>query len=560
MSNAEITITDADNTVEVVKTAELDAPAPVEQPNVVVTRVEFVGIMASLSLLLFAASLLATIVATALPSIAHDLNDLADYAWVATAYLLTSTTIQPLSGVLSDIFGRKACIVFASAVFLVATIVSAVSVNMIMLIVARGIMGIGGGIIFSVVYVIIADIVIPKKRGIYQGMIGGIFSIATVIGPIIGGYFTDSSAGWRWCFYVIIPLAAISLIAIVIFMKFPKPSGSLRDKIGRLDVWGTLAICFSVVLFLLALTWGGTNYSWDSGIIIGLLVGGVVLIAVFFVVEAKIPRVPIMPLDLFKYRNFNTSNIIAFTIGFQLYGCIFFIPLYFQVVHGSNATQAGLGLLPLVLTLTLASILSGILTSRFGFTKALVIPGMALLTISVGLFIILDAGSSRALESTFLGMMGFAAGLCMQTVTVVVQGSLPVPRLAAATATNTFFRTFGGVFGVALFQTILTTRFESSLVQRLGPKALSGSSTSFDPTSIASLPPSVQGTVIAAFVDGFHSVWIVTAAVVGFGFIVALFMKSVDWSKSSNTKKDASPSQSLDNTAVEAAKPDDTNV
>ncbi|KAI9207705.1 major facilitator superfamily domain-containing protein [Polychytrium aggregatum] len=546
MTITKVAITDVDNTTEVVKVADLDETT-VEQPNVPVSRLVFIGIMVSLSLLIFAASMVGTIVATALPSIAHELGDLKDYSWVATAYLLTSTAIQPLSGVMSDIFGRKMVVVFSASAFLLGNILSAVSTSMIMLIVSRAVMGIGGGIIFSIVYVVIGDIVVPRKRGAYQGILGGVFSIATVMGPIIGGLFIDSSAGWRWCFYVIIPIAAISLISTIFLMKFPKPTGSLKDKLVLLDIWGTLTICVSVVLILLALTWGGVTYAWNSATIIVLFVVGGLMMGVFVLVEAKIPRIPIIPLDLFQYLNLNAGNIVVFSYGFQMFGFIFFVPLYFQAIHGKTAVQAGLALVPFVLAVSISSIIAGLVTSRFGTTRGLIIPSTALLSISVGLLILLDENSSWAVEATILALIGFAMGLGLQTVTAAVQGSVPVERLASATSSNTFFRTFGGVFGVALFQTVLLTRFQASLVTRLGPRVVQSVAISFDPNDLNTLPAPIRAVVVSALVDGFHTVWIVAASVAGAGFLASLLMRSVDWSKSQSHVKGAQRSPSLNN-------------
>ncbi|KAI9199619.1 major facilitator superfamily domain-containing protein [Polychytrium aggregatum] len=536
MSASKIEITDADKTVESVD-VNLDSAAAVDpdKPRVPVTRVEFIGTLFALMMLIFSASLLGTIIATALPSIANQLNDMNDYSWVATAFLLTSTAVQPVTGVLSDIFGRKAVVVVAAFIFLASTIVSGFSQSMIMLIVARAVQGLGGGVITAIVYIVIGDIVAPKLRGPYQGMIGAVFSVATVIGPVIGGYFTDSSAGWRWCFFIVAPFALIALICVIFLMKIPSSPGSLRDKIHRLDGWGTLTVSAAVVLMLLGLTWGGNTYPWTSATVLCLLIFGFLMLIVFVVVEAKVPREPMMPMDLFTVLNFNASSVIAFVVGFQLYGFIYFIPLYYQIIHNYNATQAGLSLLPMVLTLSIASIVAGVITSRFGTTRPFAIGGMALLTISIGLLMLLDENSSIVVEYVYLGLMGLAMGPTMQTITLLVQGSVPPHRLASATAVNTFFRTLGGVFGVTLFETILTTRFQSALVGRLGPAALQAGG-SLDPKAIWTLPVAIRTPVIESFIDAFHMVWLVGCCLMGFGFLFSLILRPLTWDAKKDTK------------------------
>ncbi|KAI9199571.1 major facilitator superfamily domain-containing protein [Polychytrium aggregatum] len=537
MSSTNIEIADADKTVESVDVrADAMAPPDPDKPRVVVTRVEFIGILFALMMLFFSASLLGTIIATALPSIANQLNDMNDYSWVATAFLLTSTAIQPVSGVLSDIFGRKAVVILAAFIFLVSTIVSGFSQSMIMLIVARAVQGLGGGIITSMVYIVVGDIVAPKKRGPYQGMNSAVFSVATVLGPIIGGYFTDSSAGWRWCFFIVAPFTFIALVCVFFLMKIPSSPGTFRDKIHRLDGWGILTVSSGVVLMLLGLTWGGSTYPWTSATVLCLLIFGFLMLIVFVLVEAKVSREPMMPMDLFTVFNFNASSIIAFTVGFQLYGFIYFIPLYYQIIHNYNATQAGLSLLPIVLALSFSSIISGLTISRFGLTRPFSIGGMALLTISIGLLIILDENSSITIEYLLHALVGLAMGPTMQTITLFVQGSVPVRRLASATAVNTFFRTLGGVFGVTLFQTIMTSRFQSALASRLGPNVSLAGTGSFDPTTIWALPPNIRTPVVQSFVDAFRMVWLVCCCIVGFGFLFTLLLKPLNWDARKNPK------------------------
>ena len=398
-------------------------------------------ILVALMLGMILASLDQTIVSTALPTIAGDLHGLNHLSWVVTAYLLTSTISTPLWGKLGDLFGRKNFFQLAIVVFLVGSMLSGLSQDMIQLIAFRAMQGIGAGGLMVGAQAIIGDVVPARQRGRYMGYFGAVFGITSVAGPLAGGWFTQHLT-WRWVFYINVPIGIIALFTIASVLHIPRTR--VRHQI---DWMGTALLSAGVTSIILLTTWGGTQYPWGSGLIIGLGVLGAVLLAAFCVVETKAPE-PLIPLALFKNRTFTAASGVGFIIGFSMFGAIVYLPLYLQTVHGASPTASGLELLPMVGGMLVTFILSGQLVTKTGRYKVFPIVGSAVLAVGLLLLSRLGPTTSFALASLYMVVVGLGVGLVMQVLVVAVQNSVPYEQLGTATSTATFFRTIGGSFGV----------------------------------------------------------------------------------------------------------------
>ncbi|CAG8465673.1 10607_t:CDS:2 [Ambispora leptoticha] len=486
---------------------------------------QLIIVFMGLALAIFLSSLDQMIVTTALPRIASDFHALSDISWVATSYLLTSTSFQPLYGKISDIFGRKFTFLFAISTFVAGSVLCGASIDMPMLIVSRAIAGIGGGGIMSLVMIIISDIVPLRERGKYQGILGGTFTISSVLGPLIGGVFTDRLS-WRWAFYINLPTAALTITIIITILHLPHVYGSFKEKLKRIDFLGTTFLIASTVTILLPLNWGGNTYPWNSSIVISLFCVGAVLICVFLFIEFRIAVEPIVPQRLFKIRNPVLVYIGSFFIGMAFYGFIYYLPLYFQAVRGYSATKAGLQLLPLVLGLVAFSTGSGFATSLSGRYHPWIIFGYGLTTISAGLLSTLNENSNRGEEIGYLLMAGAGLGCSMQTALLAAQSAVEYRDIAVVTSLSSFFRTIGGVFGVAISGSIFNNKLSSHLVDVL-PPGISFDLVKNSVEYIRSLPPDVQVPIIHAYVQSLRYVFLIGVPMAGVAFIHSLFIKHV---------------------------------
>ncbi len=471
-------------------------------------------ILGALMLGMFLATLDQTIVSTALPTIAGDLHGLNHLTWVVTSYLLTSTISTPLWGKLGDLFGRKKLFQAAIVIFLVGSALSGLAHSMSELILFRALQGVGAGGLIVGAQAIMGDVISPRQRGKYMGYFGAVFASTSVIGPLLGGVFTQDLS-WRWVFYINIPIGVVALFVIASVLHIPA-----KRTEHAIDYWGTTLLGAAVTTIVLLTTWGGSTYVWGSFVIIAMAVASVLLIVGFCLVESRAAE-PLIPLGLFRIGVFNVSSSVGFIVGFIMFGAIIFIPLYLQTVHDATPTSAGLQLLPMVGGMLITFILSGRLISRWGRYKVFPIFGTGVTSVGLYLLSLLTPTTSLGVSSVYMFVVGFGLGAVMQVLVVAVQNAVPYSQLGTATSSATFFRSIGGVIGIALFGAIFDNRLLAELPKYLPASALrhlKGNSITINPTQINALPPAIRHGYVEAFSHAIHAVFLI-----GVPFTVAAF-------------------------------------
>lgn len=501
-------------------TAPADGPtAPADDPDKRGgPRVGLILIALGIGMLL--AALDQTIVATALPTIVGDLGDAQHLSWIVTAYLLASTVSTPLWGKLGDLYGRKIFFQAAIVIFLVASAVAGLSQSMGELIAFRALQGLGGGGLIIGAQTIIGDVLSPRERGRYQGVFSGLFGFASVVGPLLGGLFVDH-LNWRWVFYVNLPLGAIALVIVASVLP------STRNRVKRtIDYLGTALLAGATTCLVLFTSFGGTTLAWGSAASIGLVVGAVVLLAGFVVVERRVPE-PVLPPRLFTNRVFNISNMMGFVSGFAMFGAITFLPLFLQVVKGVEPTLSGLRLVPVMGGMLVASTLTGRLVSRTGRYRPYPIIGSVLVTASLFMLatrLTPDIGTGEMV--VYLLLLGFGLGGVMPVLVVSVQNSVEFRDLGAATSGSAFFRSIGGAIGTAVLGAIFANHLTQKLPQALGgvslPEGFSPSSIS--PKLVASLAPALQHGFQTAYTDSLRVAFWVAAPVAALSVLLSVFL------------------------------------
>ena len=470
-----------------------------------------------------------TIVGTALPTIVGELGGINHYSWVVTAYLLASTASTPLYGKMADLYGRRPVFLFSIGMFLLGSLLAGLSQNMTQLIVTRGVQGLGAGGLMTLAFTIISDVVSPRERGRYQGLFGAVFGVSSVAGPLVGGYFAETN--WRWIFYINVPLAILAIVVCWHVMRLVP----FERREHTVDWIGAALLVAGVSCLLLALSWGGAEYAWGSGVIVGLFAAGVVLGVLFVVQEAR-TKEPILPLRLFRSATFALANAAGFVLGLVMFGSIIFIPLYLQIVKGASPTRSGLLMLPMMAGVIITSIITGRAMSRIGRYKWFPVAGAAVLVVGMLLFQQLQVATTLWAAFGYMVVIGVGLGLCMQSLILAVQNAVSVRDLGAGTSSATFFRSLGGSFGVAILGAVLSSRLTAELSTRL-PGALAqlppeqraavsagGNFSINDPAAILALPAPVRAAVQAAFVESLHLVFLTTGLIAIVAVLVTLAM------------------------------------
>jgi EmrB/QacA subfamily drug resistance transporter len=480
-------------------------------------RLVFGGLM----LVLFLAALDQTIVATALPTIVGDLGGLNHISWVVTAYLLAQTVVTPLYGKLGDQYGRKVVLQFALTVFLVGSALCGISQNLDQLIAFRALQGLGGGGLLVSAQAAIGDVVPPRERGRYTGLFGAVFGVASVVGPLLGGFLT-SELSWRWIFYVNLPLGVVAMF--VLSATLPAVAERVHHTI---DYLGTALLGAGLTAIVLGASLGGTSFAWGSPVIVGLGIAGVVLIAAFAVGERH-AREPVLPLRLLRNRVFAVTGAVGFVVGFSLFGAITYLPLFLQVVKGASPTGSGLQLIPLVGGLLITSIASGQVISRTGHYKPFPIAGMAVLTVGLYLLSTLDSTSSVGTIFAFMFVVGLGLGMVMQVLVLAVQNAVDYADLGVATSGATLFRSIGGSLGTATLGAIFANRLRSALKRLLPPSATAHANTNeVNPKQIAHLPAPLHAGYLHAFTTSLSGVFLTASGFAVAGFALSWFIREL---------------------------------
>ncbi|MFC8124945.1 MFS transporter [Streptomyces sp. NPDC057302] len=477
-------------------------------------RMVFVGLMLALLL----AALEQMIVATALPKIVGELHGLDKMSWAITAYLLTSTIGLPIYGKLGDLFGRKGVFQVAILIFIVGSALAGWSRTMDQLIAFRAIQGIGAGGLMIGVQAIIADIVPPRERGRYMGLIGAAFGLASVAGPLLGGFFTDHVT-WRWCFYFNVPFGLVTLLVVSFGLKLPK-----RVVKARLDVLGALLLASASTCLVLLTSWGGTEYEWGSRVILGLGAGALASIALFVVAE-HFAAEPIIPLRLFRDSVFNVTALVGMVVGVALFGAASYLPTFLQMVDGASATESGLLMLPMMGGIVGASILSGQLISHTGRYKIYPVIGGILSVIGMWLLSRLEVDTPRLHYSIWMAVLGAGVGLVMPVLILAVQNAVRPTDLGTATSANNYFRQIGGSVGAAIFGTLFADRLADSLAERIPAGAGLPDPEAITPQLVHAMPAPLREGYIQAYADAMPRVFLYLVPVLVLGMLITFFLK-----------------------------------
>ncbi len=500
-------------------------------------------VIAAVMTALFASAISQTVVSTALPRIVGELGGLSLYSWVLTASMLASTAAVPLVGKLSDLYGRKPFLMGGIALFMVASVVTGASQNMMQLIIFRALQGLGSGTIMASAFATIGDLFAPAERGRFMGMFTGVFGVASVAGPLIGGFLTDNW-GWRWVFYVNVPFGLLALAVLAKGLPWQRQP----SRVAPIDWAGMITLLWSVLPFLLALAWAGDRFPWASLQIIGLFGVAAAGLAVFLAVESRAED-PVLPLQLFRERTFAVASSVTFLTGIGLFGALSYMPLFIQGVLGRSATNSGLVNTPLMVGLTAASLGAGNLASRTKRYRWMVIAGGAVLAGGMVVMTTLDEGSSMALPLAGMVVVGLGLGLSMPLLGLAVQNAFDQRFLGVATASTQFFRQIGGTLGIAVYGTIVTTQLRGDLLNRLPPEVtgvapeemlrrLEEPRILLSPSSLEQLRgafalfgdegPALYdqtiGAMQAVLADGLHEVFLLGLVVAVLALVVSIFL------------------------------------
>ncbi|KAJ1913696.1 hypothetical protein H4219_005099 [Mycoemilia scoparia] len=517
-------------------TTEEDDDETPEEPYIKLSFKRRLIVFVGLFLAMLLAAMDQTIVAVVLSNIGDQFNARSTASWIATSYLVTVTAVQPLYGKLSSIFGRLEVLMFALGIFLIGSALCGTAQTMIWLIVARAITGIGGGGVMAMIIIITSDITTIRERGRYMGTFNLAWTVASVIGPIVGGVFADK-VSWRWCFYINLPIGAVTVVTSLIFLRIPTQRSSWLSKLKRVDFLGSFIVVSGLVLLLLALSWGGKEYAWNSAVVVALLVVGLVLLVVFVFVEAYIPAEPIVVMSLFKKRSVSAAFVASLMCGMVMFSLIFYVPIFFSVTQNMSSIDAGLRLLPFQAPTALFALVAGQIMAYYNYYRTLAAFGFALTTIGNGVLTLLTPETSVSKQIGYLLISGIGLGFVLNPLYVMAQVPVKLEQVSIVSALILFARTIGGVLGLAISGTI----FNNSLAANLRPLAakypeyIKTILSSVDDTQLVwgpDFPEDVREQVIFAYGKALHNFFIFTIPVAGLGFLAVLCAKGAPNHKS----------------------------
>ncbi|AMA53796.1 MULTISPECIES: multidrug efflux MFS transporter MdtP [Bacillus] len=508
-------------------------------------------LITGLIIAMFFSALDGTIVGTAMPKIVGDLGGLSMMTWLTTAYLLTSTTIVPIAGKLADLLGRRIVYVSGLIIFMAASALCGMANNMTELIIFRGLQGIGGGIMMPMAMIVIGDLFTGKQRAKFQGVFGAIYGLASVIGPQIGGWIVDS-LNWKWVFYINLPVGIIAVIFIARGLQGRQQTGPIN-----FDIAGIFTMIVGVVSLLLALSFGGKDYAWDSWQILGLFALALIGIVSFIIVESK-AKEPILPMYLFKNRTFTFLNLIGFFMSIGMFGAITFVPFFMQGIVGVSASESGTIMTPMMISMIITSIIGGQLVYKIGI-KPQIITGMLVMAGGFLLLTTLDLDTSKLVATSYMAIIGLGMGLVMPILTLALQESFSKEELGVVTSSSQFFRSIGGTFGITMLGAVMNARSGSLLTDKLVPylDSLPAQASSFaaqlkgmidtnpqgllqslfSPDAIKQIPAAFSSHIMpilkTSLMDSLHSVFYTGLIFIAVGAVFTLFLKPI---KLSNKK------------------------
>jgi EmrB/QacA subfamily drug resistance transporter len=508
----------ADNTEAVVQSGKPPQDAVPDGPQARSVRV----VLGALLIAMMLAMLDNMIVGTAMPTIVGDLGGLEHLSWVVTGYTLATAASTPIWGKLGDMYGRKGVFMTSIVVFLIGSVLSGMAQGMGELIGFRAIQGLGAGGLMVGVMAIIGDLIPPRERGKYQGMIAGVMALAMIAGPLVGGTITDHW-GWRWSFYINLPLGVVALIAVSVVLHLPK-----KRVDSRIDYLGAGLLALGITAIVLVTTWGGSEYAWGSARIMELIGIGVAALVGFLFVQTK-AAAPIMPLHIFRSRNFTLMSVIGFITGFVMFGAVLFLPLYQQSVQGASATNSGLLLLPMLGAMLVVSMVAGRVTTNSGKYKVFPVAGSVLMTLGLFLLAQMDTGTSRLTSGLYMAVLGAGMGCLMQITMLVAQNSVEMKDMGVASSSTTLFRTLGSSFGVAIMGALFNHRVQDVMTERAGAigSKVTEQSAQLDAASLAKLPAVAREAYQHAVASGTHSAFLLGSVVAIVALVAAVFVKEV---------------------------------
>jgi EmrB/QacA subfamily drug resistance transporter len=479
-----------------------------------------VPLFSSLMVTMLLASLNQTVLSTALPTVVGELHGIDHMTWVITGYILASTIVMPVYGRVSDLLGRRPVLVTAISLFVIGSVIGAEAANIEWLIVGRVVQGAGGGGLMILSQAAIADVVPARDRGKYMGLMGAVFAVASVAGPLLGGWFTEGP-GWRWAFWINVPLGAVAILSVLVFLRLPHPERSERP---RIDYLGGALIAVATTAVVLICTWGGGTFAWRSPQIIGLICAAIVSAFLFAIVESRATH-PLIPLPLFKKREFTLSTIAALLFGVVMFGAIGYLPTYLQMSTGVNATEAGLLMIPMMSGLLGASVVCGRLVSQSGKYKRYPTMGAAVMGAGLALISTTHVDSPLWLVCGAMAVLGAGIGMGMQILVLIVQNAFPSSVVGTATAATNYFRQVGASIGSAVVGSVFAARLVTLLGERLPATSRAADTNALTPAAVRALPDGLRLPIVEAYNEALLPIFLFMVPLAALAIIALVFIE-----------------------------------